>query len=250
MRHAPHASAAPASNRAALRIASFGWLGRSQALLAPAMLLAAGATHAAAQDRGLEILDGAGERYAAVETVCADFTQHLSAPLLRTERTGTGHLCTGRPNLFAMRFDDPPGDLVVVDGDFAWVYFPSNDEKTVMKTPAERSAGGQDFHREFLVDPESKYDIEYEGVETVEGHRAHRLRMRPKGPASYSSAIVWIDEASPVLRRLRLEEENGNVRTITLDDVVFGADVGVEWFTFTPPAGALVVTPPGSPGGL
>lgn len=202
-----------------------------------------------AQDRGLEILDRAGDRYAAVETVCADFTQQLSVPLLGRERTGTGHLCTGRPNLFAMRFDDPAGDLIVVDGDFAWVYFPSNDAKTALKTAAEESAGGQDFHREFLVDPETKYEIEYEGVEEVAGHPTHRMRMRPRGPASYRSAIVWIDEGTPVLRRLRLEEENGNIRTITLEGVVFGADVEVDWFTFTPPEGVLVVTPPGARGG-
>lgn len=210
--------------------------------------LALGADAVAAQDRGLEILERAGARYAAFETVCADFTQQLSVPLLGRERTGTGHLCTGRPNLFAMRFDDPAGDVIVVDGDHAWVYFPSNDEKTVMKAPAEQSAGGRDFHREFLVDPASKYAIEHEEVEVVEGRRAHRLRMRPKGPASYEVAVVWIDEGEPVLRRLRLEEENGNVRTITLADVTFGADVGIDWFSFTVPEGALVVTPPGSPG--
>ncbi len=114
-----------------------------------------------------------------------------------------------------------------------------------MKTSAERSAGGRDFHREFLVDPETKYEIAYEDVEVVDGHRAHRLRMRPKGPAPYQSAVAWIDEGTPVLRRLRLEEENGNVRTITFENVALGADVGVEWFTFTPPEGALVVTGPG-----
>ena len=211
--------------------------------------LLAGATSVHAQDdRALAVLERAGDRYASVETVCADFTQHLSVPLLGRERTGTGRLCTGRPNLFAMRFADPPGDVIVVDGDPAWVYFPSNDAKTVMKASAERSAGGRDFHREFLVDPETKYEIEHEGMETVDGHRAHRLRMRPRGPASYRSAVVWIDEGSPVLRRLRLEEENGNIRTITLEDVTFGADIGTDWFTFTPPEGALVVTPPGAGG--
>lgn len=197
---------------------------------------------------GLAIIDAAGARYAAVETVCADFTQQLSVPLLGRERTGTGRLCTGRPNLFSMRFDEPAGDVIVVDGESAWVYFPSNDEKTVMKAPAEQSAGGRDFHREFLVDTGSKYDVTYEEVEVVEGRSAHRLRLRPLGPASYRAAVLWIDEGQPVLRRLRLEEENGNVRTITLDDVVFGADVGADWFTFTVPAGALVVEPPGSGG--
>ena len=226
-------------------------------ILRPALLAALGALvvlvaapgSTLAQDRALEIIDEAGARYAGVETVCADFTQQLSVPLLGRERTGTGRLCTGRPNLFAMRFDDPAGDVIVVDGDFAWVYFPSNDARTVMKTTAAESAGGRDFHREFLVDPETKYELEHEGEETVAGHRAHRIRMRPKGPASYRAAVIWIDADAPVLRRLRLEEENGNVRTITLDDVTFGAGVGADWFTFTPPEGALVVTPPGSRGG-
>ena len=195
----------------------------------------------AAQDRGLEILHTAAERYAAVETLCADFTQLLSVPLLGRERTGTGRLCQGRPNLFAMRFADPAGDVIVVDGRFAWIYFPSNDEKTVLKTAADRSAGGRDFHREFLENPESKYDVEYEGPDVVDGHQTHRLRMRPKGPVSYRSAVVWIDDGDPVLRQLRLEEENGNVRTIVLANVGFDADPGVDWFSFIPPEGALVM---------
>lgn len=222
-------------------------------VIAPVTLIALVAmipVGAAAQEgRGLGIIDAAGERYAAVETVCADFTQQLSVPLLGRERTGTGRLCTGRPNLFSMRFDDPAGDIIVVDGEHTWVYFPSNDAKTVLKAPAAESAGGRDFHREFLVDTEVKYDVTYEEVEVVEGRRAHRLRLRPTRPASYRAAVLWIDEGQPVLRRLRLEEENGNVRTITLENVTFGADVGTEWFTFTVPEGALVVEPPGSRGG-
>jgi outer membrane lipoprotein-sorting protein len=194
-----------------------------------------------AQAPGLDVLHGASSRYAAVTTLCADFTQQLSVPLLRTERTGTGRLCQSRPNLFAMRFDDPAGDLVVVDGAFAWVYFPSNDARTVLKTSAENSAGGRDFHREFLEDPESKYDVVYEDTETIGGHATHRLRMTPKRPATYRSAVVWIDDGDPVLRQLRLEEENGSVRTITLSNVGFDIDPGADWFMFTPPEGALVM---------
>lgn len=226
--------------------------GRAAFSLAAALglfALAGPAPLAAQSNRGLEIIDRAGDRYAAVETVCADFTQQLSVPLLGRERTGTGRLCTGRPNLFAMRFAEPAGDVIVVDGDHAWVYFPSNDAKTVLQAPAEESAGGRDFHREFLVDTGSKYDVTYEATEEVAGHRTHRLRLRPTRPASYRAAVLWIDEGEPVLRRLRLEEENGNIRTITLEDVTFGADVGTDWFTFTVPEGALIMTPPGSGGG-
>ena len=208
-------------------------------LLAAALLVSPVDT--SGQDRGLALLDGASERYGAVETVCADFIQHLQVPLLGSERTGIGRLCQGRPNLFAMRFSDPQGDLVVVDGESAWVYFPSNDPRTVLKTSAERAAGGQDFHREFLVEPEERYDVRYEEEDVVAGHRTYRLRLTPLRRSSYRSAIVWIDQGTPVLRQVRLEEENGNVRTITLDSVGFDVDPGDDWFRFSPPEGALVV---------
>jgi outer membrane lipoprotein-sorting protein len=160
---------------------------------------------AEAQNRAIDILDKAAERYGAVETVCADFTQHLLVPLLGNERTGRGRLCQGDPNLFAMRFEDPEGDLIVVDGDFAWVYFPSNDAGTVLKTSADRAAGGRDFHREFLVNPDDKYIVTYEDTEMVEGHSTHRLRMEPRSPMSYRFATIWVDDGAPVLRRLRFE---------------------------------------------
>ena len=194
-----------------------------------------------AQDRGVEILHDTADRYGSVETLCAHFTQHLLVPLLGTERTGTGRLCQTTPNLFAMRFDDPEGDLIVVDGSFAWVYFPSNDARTVLKTLADDSAGGRDFHREFLEEPESKYEVTYEGAEEIDGWTTDKLRMIPKRPMSYRVATVWIDQGSPVLRRLQMEEANGNIRTITLDDVGFGVDPGAEYFTFSPPEGALVM---------
>jgi outer membrane lipoprotein-sorting protein len=214
-----------------------------RARLAAALVAALASTSvpASAQNRAVDVLQGAADRYEAVETLCARFVQLLEVPLLRTTRTGTGRVCQGRPNLFGMRFDEPAGDLIVVDGDFAWVYFPSSDPRTALRTTADRAAGGRDFHREFLVDPELRYEVAYGGTDEVEGRATHRIRMTPVLPSSYRSALVWIDQGEPVLRRVRLEEENGNVRTITLFDVGFGEAPGEGWFTFTPPDGVLVM---------
>jgi outer membrane lipoprotein-sorting protein len=196
----------------------------------------------AGQDRGLAIIEGAAERYRVVGTLCAEFQQHLAVPLLATERTGTGRLCQTRPNLFAMRFTDPAGDAIVADGDFVWVYLPSNDPRTVLKTPADRTAGGRDYHREFLEDPASKYEVRYEADEEVAGRETHRIRLVPKVRRSYRAAVIWIDRDMPVLRQIRLEEENGNVRTITLTGVAFEARPGEGFFRFTPPANATVIS--------
>ena len=196
-----------------------------------------------AQDRGMEILQQASRRYAPVESLCADFVQHLRVPLLGDETTSRGRLCQQSPNLFAMHFTEPDGDLIVVDGESMWYYMPSNDPKQVFRFPIERGTGGLDFHREFLESPEQKYDVTYEAADEVGGTRTHRLRLSPRQPTSYRSAVLWIEQGTSVLRVIRLEEENGNERTVNLRDVQFDASPPGGFFTFTPPAGVLVVTP-------
>lgn len=200
------------------------------------------ANGAAGQDQGVAVLDRAATRYASVETLCANFVQRLEIPLLGDETTGAGRLCQTRPNLFSMRFTDPEGDVIVADGEWVWVYRPSNDARQVIRVSADRTAGGHDYHREFLEDTDTKYDVAYEAPDLIAGVQTHRFRLLPKGPASYRAAVLWIDEGAPLLRQVRIEEENGNVRTVTLSDVEFDATPGSDWFRFTPPENALVIT--------
>jgi chaperone LolA len=203
----------------------------------------------AQQDRALAILDAASAKYDAAHTVCADFVQHLSVPLLKEERTGKGRLCQAHPNRFAMRFTDPAGDAIVADGTSVWVYYPSLDAKQVMKFPMAEAPGGYDLNRAFLSDPGSKYTLTYEAKEPVAGRPCDRIRLVPKTDASFKSAEVWVDASDSVLRQVRVEDENGSVRTLTLQDVRMNAEVPAGWFTFTPPPGAQVITPPGGGGG-
>ncbi|HSG46982.1 MAG TPA: outer membrane lipoprotein-sorting protein, partial [Longimicrobiales bacterium] len=140
----------------------------------------------------------------------------------------------------AMRFTDPAGDAVVVDGTWVWVYYPSMDAKQVLRFAMAQSPGGFDFHREFLQDFATKYALTLEGPETVTGRSTYRIRLVPRTTASYQSAVVWV-EANGVLRQVRVEEENGSVRTVTLDRVEMGVQPPAGGFTFTPPPGAQVV---------
>lgn len=214
-----------------------------RALGTAAALAVACSTGVAGQDASAnEILEGAASRYAQVVTLCADFVQELAVPLLGEERTGWGRMCQAQPDRFAMRFTEPPGDAVVADGTWVWIYYPSLDEKQVIRLPMAGSARGFDFHREFLHDPATKYDATYEGREAVGDHEAHRIRLVPRTSASYEAAVVWIDVGSPVLRRVRVEDENGSVRTVTLESVELDAVIDADWFTFTPPPGAVVIS--------
>jgi chaperone LolA len=102
-----------------------GWA----ALSAAALAAFGGGGEASAQDQATALLEDAAARYTRVSTLCADFVQNLVVPLLEQERTASGRLCQARPNLFAMRFSQPAGDVVVIDGTTFWYYFPSNDPR-------------------------------------------------------------------------------------------------------------------------
>lgn len=216
------------------------WAALSLALAAPG---ASVASLRAQEVQALEILDAAAARYRSAPTLCADFVQDLSVPLLGEERTGRGRLCQAQPDLFAMRFTDPDGDAVVVDGTWVWVYTPSLDPKQVFRFSMAQAPGGFDFHREFLDRPAERYEVTYEDVESIDGHPTHRVRLVPRAAGmSYRAAVVWIDRSEHVLRRVRVEEENGSVRTVNLDGIRLGAGAPEGWFTFTPPPGTQVIT--------
>ena len=189
----------------------------------------------------LEILRWAAERFSTVDALCASFRQELEVPLLNQLTRSRGVLCQQQPNLFSMRFQDPEGDVVVVDGEYLWVYYPSMDPRQVIQTDLGVARGGFDFQSEFLDRPGEKYTPVYERSEEVEGHSCHVLTLTPLTPSAYESATVWIDTVNGLIRRTEIREENGSVRRVTLSDLDLSPEPDPGLFRFTPPPGAQVI---------
>jgi outer membrane lipoprotein carrier protein len=189
----------------------------------------------------LEILRWATERFSTLDALCASFRQELEVPLLDQLTRSRGVLCQQQPNLFSMRFQDPEGDVVVVDGDHLWVYYPSMDPRQVIQTDLRGARGGFDFQSEFLDRPGEKYAPVYERSEEVEGHPCHVLTLTPLTPSAYESATVWIDASKGLIRRTVIREENGSVRRVTLSDLDLSPDLDPGIFRFTPPPGTQVI---------
>ena len=72
----------------------------------------------AQDDRAYQVLEDASEHYQGIRTLCADFHQVIEVTLLRESRKGEGTICQLQPDKFSMRFKDPEGDVVIVDGVF------------------------------------------------------------------------------------------------------------------------------------
>jgi outer membrane lipoprotein-sorting protein len=75
----------------------------------------------------------------------------------------------------------------------------------------------------------------------VDGLALEKIAVQPTSPASYERAWVWIDDATGLIHRVVLEEENGSVRRIDLSAIEVDPSLDPDLFAFTPPAGAAIL---------
>jgi outer membrane lipoprotein-sorting protein len=186
-------------------------------------------------------MEEAGERYREIHAFCAGFQQRLVVPLLDQITESRGVLCQERPNLFAMRFTDPEGDLLVADGEFFWVYYPNTDSGQVLQFTMEQQPGGLDFHREFLESPGEKYELTYVAQERLDGRPVHVISARPREPAGFTVARLWLDAELSLILQVRITMENESVRTVTLSDLRLNPAPDPQRFRFVPPPGVQVI---------
>ncbi len=206
------------------------------------LVVAMAARPTSAQESGVQALEAAAARYAGIQTICADFDQLLQNPLLGDENESAGRLCQRRPNLFRMDFSDPEGDEVVADGRHFWIFYRSLNPDQVIRTPLNPERGGMDFFREFLSDPTTRYEIETQGQESIDGFLTWRLGLLPRTARGLRSATVWVDPQARLIRRVEVVDENGMVRRVDLSDIVLDPQLATDFFEFELPDGVAVVS--------
>lgn len=195
-----------------------------------------------ADERADEVLAKASKAYEAVTTVRSEFVQRIEIRALEREKEGRGTVFQKKPNYFLMKFEEPAGDMLVADGEFFWMYYPSAQPDQVIKTAISRSSEGATLGGQFLVRPEERYVATYVGMESVDGRPAHLLSLVPKFEAPYTLVRVWVDGEDYLVRKFEIFEENETIRTITLKNVQADIDLPDDLFRFSPPPGVEVFT--------
>ena len=180
--------------------------------------------------------------YDAARSFQADFVQQLTVPLLGSTQTSRGEIYQRKPDRFLMKFTDPAGDVLVADGQFFWMYYPSSDPTQVIRASMTEGAEQADLQRQFLSNASERYVVTLAGEENVEGRPAHVLTLVPKTSSQYRLIKVWVDKQDHLVRRFEMTEENGSVRRLDLRDIRLNTTLPDDLFRFTPPAGAQVFT--------
>lgn len=193
------------------------------------------------QEEALRLLRGSAARYGAMRALRASFTMETRNPLLRETVRSRGMLYQRRPDRLLMRFEEPSGDVIVSDGRWIWVWYPSVDSAQVLRTPAAAGAGGVDLLSQFVGDPTERFTWTARPTESI-GDRANSvIALDPRGSEAYRQLVVWIDVRDLLVRRFEITEHSGVVRRVDLRDVVVDPDLPDSLFRFDPPAGARIV---------
>lgn len=215
---------------------------RWTALLLLGLLLPPLAGEARAQDA--EAIVGRSSRvYRSLASLRADFVQVIDNPMIDSAES-RGTLVQAGPARLAMRFTDPPGEAIVIDGEHVWIYTPSSvpDQVIRMKVPSGGPVYGYNLLAWFLDRPAERYEATYLRRDTLNGREVDVVELVPAVPdLPFERAVVWLDRADALPRRLEIQEPSGATRTLTLSRVRTNERVKPGTFTFEVPEGARVV---------
>ncbi len=108
-----------------------------------------------------------------------------------------------------MRFSDPPGEAIVVDGKHVWVYTPSTvpDQVVRLSVPSGGPAYGYNLLAWLLDRPAERYRPSYLKSERIDGRTTDAIQLVPAVPdLPFTKAVVWLDRETALPRRLEIHE--------------------------------------------
>ena len=186
-----------------------------------------------------EILSRAETRYEELRSLRARFTQTIEVPLLERTRRGSGMWYQKGRGRFKMEFTEPPGDLIVADGTYVWLYYPTTNPGQVIRSTIEASpTGGHmvDLQGRIFEDAKTVYDAELVLEEEVTGRATYLVSLTPREASPYRRVRVWVDTETYLVRKFEITEENETVRTVELGQLEPDAQIADWTFRFDLPS--------------
>jgi len=204
------------------------------------LALAPGALHA--QDAAA-IIGRSSRVYRSLSSLKADFVQVIDNPMIDSAES-RGTLVQAGEDKLAMRFTDPPGEAIVIDGQHVWVYTPSTTPGQVIRmgVPSGGPAYGYNMLAWLLDRPAERYTASFLRADRVDGRTVDVIQLVPAVPdLPFDRAVLSLDRGDALPRRLEITEHGGATRTLTLSKVRTNQEVPKGTFAFQVPSGVRVV---------
>jgi outer membrane lipoprotein carrier protein len=196
----------------------------------------------AAQD-AQAIVGRSSRVYRSLSSLRAEFVQLIENPMIDSAES-RGTLVQAGADKLSMRFSDPPGEAIVIDGQHVWVYTPSTTPGQVLRlgVPSGGPVYGYNMLAWLLDRPAERYQARYLRSDKLNGRPMDVVELVPAVPdLPFERAVVWLDREDALPRRLEITERSGSERTLTLSKLQVNRSVPDRTFTFEVPSGVRVV---------
>jgi outer membrane lipoprotein carrier protein len=190
-----------------------------------------------------ELIGRASRVYRSLASLQADFVQVIDNPMIDSAES-KGTLIQAGDAKLSMRFTDPPGEAIVVDGKHVWIYTPSTVPGQVIRArvPSGGPVYGYNLLAWLLDRPAERYKASYLRNERVDGRATDVIELVPAVPdMPFTRAVVWLDRESALPQRLEIHEQSGATRTLRLSRLRVNESVPKQTFAFKVPSGVRVV---------
>jgi outer membrane lipoprotein carrier protein len=188
------------------------------------------------------IIARAAQSYQRITSFRADFRQVIADSMIGTFESQGKLIQSGEARL-SMRFSDPAGDAIVMDGERLWVYTPSTTPGQVLrlKVPSDPTYG-PNVLAWILTRPTERYQARYVRADAVAGRGVDVIALTPIDRSlPFTQAVVWIDQFDNLPRRLEIRERSGQQRTLVLTAVETNRRVSEATFRFEVPTGVRII---------
>ena len=187
-----------------------------------------------------ETLERVARTYQGLTSFSADFWQVIDDPMMGNYRS-RGRLVQVGDGRLSLRFTEPAGELIVLDGRNVWMYLPSTEPGQVRKIPM--SSLPDYFNPRSLLDrPGRRFEAKSVRRDQLNGRAADVVLLTPRDPdLPFSEVTLWVDREDGLPRRLQFKERSGATRTFTFADVRTNQRIPERTFTFEVPPGVRVV---------
>ena len=215
-------------------------MSRAIVLVLAAVTLAA--PPAEGQQDGAAIAARAGRTYRALTSIRASFHQSIEDRMIGTQES-RGELVQAGSAQLLMRFSEPAGDAIVLDGTYVWVYTPSTTPGQVIRmTMPTDPVYGPNVLARILDKPAERYETTLLRTDVLDGRPVDVVEFMPNAADPlFRRAVLWLDRETFLPRRLELDELSRARRVLTLSRIRTNTPVGRKEFTFEVPAGVRVV---------
>ncbi|HTC25330.1 MAG TPA: outer membrane lipoprotein carrier protein LolA [Gemmatimonadales bacterium] len=222
---------------------AYVWRRFARSLVVAGLLLFSAAGALRAQQDAKAVVGRAALAYRSLSALRADFDQLIENQMLGNAESKGVLIQSGEAKL-SMRFSEPPGEAIVIDGRYVWVYTPSTTPGQVLRLPVP--SGGPVYGYNLLAwlldRPTERYATSYLRADRLDNRSMDVVEMVPTVPdMPFSRATVWIDRTDGLPRRMEIEELSGQRRTLTLHNLRINQPVSANTFTFAVPDGVRVV---------